>query len=60
MLAYVLKQREAELSFAVIANAMNVLGVKGEKGGLWYGASVRRLLQKQVMPNNGSACELLF
>jgi len=55
MLAYVLRQRDAGLSFAVIANALNALGNRGEKGGLWYGASVRRLIQKTKLLNDCAA-----
>jgi hypothetical protein len=51
ILAFVLHQRETGLSFAVIANAMNVMGFRGEKGGLWYGATVRRFIQKEWTQN---------
>jgi hypothetical protein len=31
-------------SFGCIAHALNVLGIRGEHGGRWYGATVRNVL----------------
>jgi hypothetical protein len=51
-LFYVMRRREAGWSFDRIANALNAMGIRGDKGGLWYGATVRRFIQKNQLNSN--------
>lgn len=44
----ILRQREAGLSLADIADSLNTQGIEGKRGGRWYASTVRYLIQRQA------------
>lgn len=43
----ILRQREAGVSLAEIAEFLNAQGIEGKRGGRWYASTVRYLIQRQ-------------
>lgn len=44
----ILRQREAGVSLADIADSLNAQGIKGKRGGQWHASTVRYLIQRQA------------
>ena len=44
----ILRQREAGMSLADIANHLNAQGIEGKRGGRWFASTVRYLIQRQA------------